>query len=247
MAMLQQVTGGFIANRFGDPPFAVLALPGWMRTASDFNGVLHGMAALAIDLPGFGGAQPPPPLPWSTREYADALLPVLDTFAEPPIVVGHSFGGRVAIQLATARPILIRALVLTGVPQLVAHPKAKPSLSLRSFRALRKMRLVSDERVEVWKKQHGSLDYRNAVGVMRDILVKAVNEDYEEQLRSLSVPTSFIWGENDTAAPLVDVRRALELVLPGEATLQVLEGVGHLTPTEAPNSIASAILGQSIT
>jgi pimeloyl-ACP methyl ester carboxylesterase len=44
----------------------------------------------------------------------------------------------------------------------------------------------------------------------------------------------------------VDVRRALELVLPGEATLQVLEGVGHLTPTEAPNSIASAILGHSI-
>jgi pimeloyl-ACP methyl ester carboxylesterase len=108
------------------------------------------------------------------------------------------------------------------------------------------MRLVSDERVEVWKKQHGSLDYRNAVGVMRDILVKAVNEDYEEQLRSLSVPTSFIWGENDTAAPLVDVKRALELVPPGKAMLQVLEGVGHLTPTEAPNSIASAILGQSI-
>jgi len=91
-----------------------------------------------------------------------------------------------------------------------------------------------------------SVDYRKAIGVMRNVLVKAINEDYEEQLHSLSVPTSFIWGEKNTAAPLADVRRALELVPSGMGSLQVLKGVGHLTPTEAPNSIASAILGQSM-
>jgi len=80
---------------------------------------------------------------------------------------------------------------------------------------------------------------------MREVLVKAVNENYEEQLCSLSVPTVFVWGERDTAAPLADVRRALELVPKGMGSLRVLEGVGHLTPTEAPDSIASAILGRS--
>jgi pimeloyl-ACP methyl ester carboxylesterase len=76
---------------------------------------------------------------------------------------------------------------------------------------------------------------------MRDILVKAVSENYEAQLRSLSVPTTFIWGENDTAAPLTDVEQALELVPAGTATLKILKGVGHLTPLEAPDAIASAI------
>ena len=108
----------------------------------------------------------------------------------------------------------------------------------RLLRVSRKVGLVSDRRMEAWRRNHGSSDYRNAVGVMRDVLVKAVNENYEEQLR---VPTTFVWGELDTAAPLADARRALEMTPIGVGSLQVLEGVGHLTPTEAPHSIASAI------
>jgi pimeloyl-ACP methyl ester carboxylesterase len=106
------------------------------------------------------------------------------------------------------------------------------------------MGLVSDKRMEAWRRKHGSSDYRNAEGVMRDVLVKAVNENYEDQLRSLSVPTVFVWGEKDTASPLSDARQAVEMTPEGMASLQVLEGVGHLTPTEAPDSISSAILSQ---
>jgi pimeloyl-ACP methyl ester carboxylesterase len=241
MAVLHQVPGGLFATRFGDPPFEVLALPGWMRTVSDFDQVLEGMSALAVDLPGFGGAQPPPQTPWSTREYAEALLPLLVSFPTPPLVCGHSFGGRVALQLASTRSDLIQSLVLTGVPQLIAHPKQPPSMKHRLLRVSRKVGLVSDRRMEAWRRNHGSSDYRNAVGVMRDVLVKAVNENYEEQLCSLRVPTTFVWGELDTAAPLADARRALEMTPIGVGSLQVLEGVGHLTPTEAPHSIASAI------
>jgi pimeloyl-ACP methyl ester carboxylesterase len=242
--VLHQAPGGLFATRFGDPPFDVLALPGWMRTVSDFDGVLQGMSALAVDLPGFGGAQPAPPSPWSTREYAEVLVPLLESYPMAPLVCGHSFGGRVALQLASARPNLIRSLVLTGVPQLISHPKNPPSLKHRLLRSSHKMGLVPDRRMEAWRRKHGSSDYRNAEGVMRDILVKAVNENYEDQLRSLSVPTVFVWGEKDTASPLSDARQAVEMTPKGIASLQVLEGVGHLTPTEAPDSISSAILSQ---
>jgi pimeloyl-ACP methyl ester carboxylesterase len=241
--MLLRVGGDLFAKGFGDPPFEVLALPGWMRTVSDYDQILRDFAALAIDLPGFGGAQLPPPSPWSTEQYAEALLPALETFATPPVLVGHSFGGRVALQLATMRPNAMRALVLTGVPELIAHDKSKPNFVHRSIRALHRRGLVSDVRLERWKGQHGSADYRHATGVMRDILVKAVSENYEGQLRSLSVPTTFIWGENVTAAPLTDVEQALKLVPAGTASLQVLKGVGHLTPLEAPDAIASVIRG----
>jgi pimeloyl-ACP methyl ester carboxylesterase len=239
--MLLRVSGDLFAKGFGDPPFDVLALPGWMRTVADYDQTLRDFAALAIDLPGFGGAQAPPSSAWSTGQYAEALLPALEAFATPPVLVGHSFGGRVALQLATMRPDAIRALVLTGVPELIAHDKSKPNFLHRSIRALHRRGLVSNARLELWKGQHGSADYRNATGVMRDILVKAVSENYEAQLRSLSVPTTFIWGENDTAAPLTDVEQALELVPAGTATLKILKGVGHLTPLEAPDAIASAI------
>jgi len=73
-----------------------------------------------------------------------ALIPVLDTFDRPPIVLGHSFGGRVAIQLAAARPHAIQALILTGVPQLIARPKPKPNKTYRLIKALHRYRVVSD-------------------------------------------------------------------------------------------------------
>src|SRR4051812_38815028 len=96
----------------GDGHPWVLALHGWQRTHRDFNRVLDGVAAVALDLPGFG-ASPPPPQPWGGAEYAAAVAPVLERFDQPPVVLGHSFGGRVAVHLAAAYPERVHALVLT--------------------------------------------------------------------------------------------------------------------------------------
>ncbi len=81
----------------------VLALHGWGRRGSDFSSSLASIGALAMDLPGFG-ATPPPATPIGAREYAELLIPVLDEFSEPPVLVVHSFGGRVAVCLAAAEP-----------------------------------------------------------------------------------------------------------------------------------------------
>jgi pimeloyl-ACP methyl ester carboxylesterase len=80
-----------------------LALHGWGRDHHDFDAVLAGVDALALDLPGHGVA-PEPPAPWSTSEYAQWVLPVLDDLRQGPVVVvGHSFGARVAVQMAAAQ------------------------------------------------------------------------------------------------------------------------------------------------
>src|SRR3954452_16103169 len=91
--------GRLFGARTGSGAPWVLALHGWQRTHRDFNRVLEGIDALALDLPGFG-ASPPPAEPWGSAEYAKALLPVLDGFDGPPVVLGHSFGGRVAVHIA---------------------------------------------------------------------------------------------------------------------------------------------------
>ena len=239
--MLRRVPGDLFAWQYGDEPIEVLALPGWMRTVSDFHSVLYDLPAIAVDIPGFGGVHPPPPTAWSTVEYAHALVPMFEELPRPPVVLGHSFGGRVALQLASIRPELIRSLVLTGVPQLCARPKAKPSVKLRTIRVLRRSGLISERRVENWKKQHGSEDYRRAEGVMRDVLVKAVNENYEEQLCSLVAPADFVWGSSDSVVPLSEARAAIRLVPDSLASLTVLEDIGHLTPLEAPAALRQIV------
>lgn len=248
--MLRSLAGGALFGElWGPEPCRVLALHGWARTHADFAPALGSAAAggelpvVAPDLPGFG-ATPAPPVPWGTAEYAEALLPL---FADggplggaPAVVVGHSFGGRVAVTLAAARPELVSALVLTGAP-LLPRPggAARPPASYRAVRLLRRWRLVGEERLERARRRHGSPDYRNAQGVMRGVLVRVVGERYDEQLSRLACPVELVWADDDSEAPW-SVAEGLAARLPG-AVLTRCPGAGHLTPLAAAGTLRAAV------
>ena len=134
----------------------VLALHGWRRTHRDFDAVLVDVAAVALDLPGFGGSTPPPPAPWGPADYAQAVRPVLEDLDSRVVVLGHSYGGRVALHLAVACPERVRALVVTGAPFLrsprtasrrphpLPHPgRREPSVFGPGFSPDRSVRLAS--------------------------------------------------------------------------------------------------------
>jgi pimeloyl-ACP methyl ester carboxylesterase len=236
--------GRFLGLRHGAAPAGVVALHGWARTHADFDAVLAGSDAAVPDLPGFG-ATAAPDGPWGAPEYADALAPLVEQEGRTVIVVGHSFGGRIAVLLAARRPELVSALVLSGVP-LCRPPGSrapKPPRSLQVAKALRRAGLLSADRLEARRQRSGPADYRDATGVMRDVFVRVVNETndgtYLDALDEVRCPIELVWGENDTAAP-VSVARAVADRIPA-AKLTVLTGVGHLTPLEAPAELRAAV------
>jgi pimeloyl-ACP methyl ester carboxylesterase len=233
-----EVIAGLFGERFG-PPAPVVALHGWGRSRLDWAGVLSATGGLALDLPGFG-ATPPPAEATGAAGYAAALERVLAALDGPVVVAGHSFGGRVAVHLAVRRPSAVAGLVLTGTP-LVRLPGVRPRVSLRyrTVRAARRLRLVPEATLERARRRHGSADYRAAVGVMRDVLVRVVGESYEEQLGAVGCPVRLVWGEDDRIVPPVVAERALALLASG--TLTVLGGVGHDVPAQAPAALATAI------
>jgi pimeloyl-ACP methyl ester carboxylesterase len=213
--------GAVLAEKTGDDP-RVLALHGWARTRADWLPALSA-PALAVDLPGFG-ASPPPPTGWGSQDYAELLAPLL---AEGGwTVAGHSFGGRVAVHLAAGWPDLVDRVVLTGVPLLRKASGGKAPLGYRLVRKAHALGIVSDARLEAEKQKRGSADYRAATGVMRDTLVKVVNEDYRHLLPLITAPVDMVWGASDTAAPLAMAREA-QGIFP-KAELVVSETSGHL-------------------
>ena len=121
-------------------------------------------------------------------EYAHALEPVLEQMAPRAVIVGHSFGGRVAVHLAASFPDRVAGVVLAGVPLMRVTTPPKPALSFRIAKALNRVGLVSDGRMEAKRRQAGSSDYRAATGVMRDVFVHAVHETYEDQLKAITAP-----------------------------------------------------------
>jgi len=234
----------------------VLALHGWARTHRDFDAVLAPatspgpgpttgdpvgqLDAVALDLPGFG-ATPPPPGAWGSADYAASVAEVLDEMDQPVVVLGHSFGGLVAVQLAAARPRSVKALVLTGAPlRTSATPRRRPSARFRLARALNRAGILGDARMEAARRRHGSADYRAAEGVMRQVLVKVVAEHYDEALTAIACPVSMIWGDDDTAAPLAMARAAAALLADAELTVE--PGAGHLTPLSVPASLRRAVI-----
>ncbi len=102
------------------------------------------------------------------------------------------------------------------------------------------MGLISDDAMEARRRRHGSADYRAATGVMRQVLVRVVNEDYADQLRRVTAPTAFCWGEDDTAAPVATARRAWELV-PNPVSFDVVEGSGHDVHRSRPERVRAVV------
>lgn len=244
--MLQAFGNGTLfGETYGSGPVRVVWLHGWGRSSADFAASAQelanaGIASVALDLPGFG-ASPLPTVAGGARLYADLLWPTLSTMSDEPLVlVGHSFGGRVATVLAALHPDAWRAVVLTGVPLLRTVTSSKSPLAYRVIRALAKRGLISPTRLEAARQKYGSADYRAAHGLLREILVATVNEEYSTELSLITTPTTFLWGSADTAASADMAERATALV-PGPTTWQLLEGVGHLIPTSAPQQLSAAV------
>jgi pimeloyl-ACP methyl ester carboxylesterase len=263
--VLKSFAGGRVFGAtWGHGAATVLALHGWQRTHLDFSPVFDpvgkesallvgpkhrledGLSVVAPDLFGFG-ATPPPPEAWGSAEYANHLRALFDepgTLAERVVLVGHSFGGRVAIPLCGLVPDRIERVVLTGVPLLDRQGRrTRTATRYRLARRLHKMGVVSDERMEAMRNRYGSPDYRAAKGVMRDIFVRLLSEQYSEGMASIDCPVDLFWGEEDTEVPVEVAERAM-LIFPS-ARLVTVPRIGHLTPTEAPRELLEVILGGS--
>ncbi len=221
---------GLFGERYGQGPLRYVALHGWGRDHTDFSKALDGVPAIALDLPGFG-ATPTPPTATGTAEYAQAIVPVIESLPAAPVLIGHSFGGRLALHLATKG--LASGLVLIGVPLLRLGEQRRPPMGYRLRKALRFV--LGEEGVERARHRYGSADYRAASGVMRDILVAAVNESYEELLPQVGCPTELVWGSEDGEVPIEVARAAIELI--PDARLTVVPSVGHHVLLAAPEAV----------
>jgi len=230
---------------FGDltdgPAPLLIGLHGWGRDHRDLQSSMGDYPHLLVDLPGFG-VSPPPAEAWGAAEYASCVAAALEEheLAEPALIVGHSFGGRVAVCLAASRPELVRGMILCGVPLLRPRKTPVPPVAYRLGRQAHRLGLLSDRRFEAMRRARASDDYNAASGIMRGVLVRTVNESYDDQLRAVACPVGLLWGGRDQAVPASTIDKVSGL-LTTLAAVEVVEGAGHDVHLQAPGSLRAMI------
>lgn len=185
---------------------------------------------LIIDLPGFGLSDEPKEA-WTLYDYADMVNFFAKEFKlDSPILIGHSFGGKISI--CYALKYKTKKLVLLAAPY--DRKITKPTLKMKVFKILKKTPFAS-----LAKKHMGSLDYRNASDMMRNVLVKHVNTDLKEEVKKIKCPTLLIWGTNDEAVDYNDAL-VLEKLIP-DCGLVTYEGCSHYAYLERLNQTVNIL------
>lgn len=210
-----------VGNKDGD---AILFLHGWGQNIEMMEPIakpLEGTHRIVIiDLPGFGKSTEPD-YAWELEEFTLMIDYIIKKLKLKNVsLVGHSFGGK--ISLLYASKYKIKKLVLLASPYKVKITK----LSLK-VRVLKKVKNIPGLKgiAEKMKKRLGSVDYRNASPVMRDILVKHVNTDLTEDAKKIKCPTLIVWGTNDKDVPVEDAYELEKLI--SNSGVVIYEGCTH--------------------
>ena len=191
---------------------------------------------VAVDFAGFGLSSEPQSV-WGVEEYTRSIEALVKELGiERPMLMGHSFGGRVSILYASRNEV--KSIILTDAAGV------KPRRTLSYYRKVYTFKLMkhllplligrrkAQMLIEQRRSKSGSSDYNRATPMMRAILSKCVNEDLCHLMPKVAAPVLLFWGDKDTATPLRDAE-IMRRLMP-DAGLVVAQGAGHFAMLEQP-------------
>lgn len=215
----------------------IVLLHGWGSNIKLFANLIDLLSkkytVVAMDMPGFGESEEPPAA-WCVNDYVDFVIDFLKDYDNRNIMfLGHSFGGRVIIKLnsRTNLPFKISKVILVDSAGILPPKSNKKSFRTyyykagKAFLSTGLMQKIAPNALENFRKKMGSADYAAASPLMRQVLVKVVNEDLEPLIPNIKCPTLLVWGVNDTATPLSDGEKMEKLI--ADSGLVKLENAGH--------------------
>lgn len=195
-------------------PRTVVFLHGWgsnkelMKQA--FGTTLDTYRHVYVDLPGFGNSTAPMPL--STEDYANIMEQFLALLNanDKAIIVGHSFGGKVATLL---QPCL---LVLVASAGIVWPKPLKVRAKIALFKLLKSVGLAG------LRSRFVAEDAKTLNAVMYETFKRVVSEDFSDRFRHFGGRALLCWGREDSATPLKSAERIASLI--ANSRLSVFDG-----------------------
>ena len=233
----------------GDPVVLIHGSGPGVTSYANWRLVLPALAenfrVLAPDMVGFGFSERPANIQYGVQTWADQVVGLMDTLELPRAhMVGNSFGGAIALRIATQHPDRVGKLVLMGsmgVPFPITEGLERVWGYQPSFENMRKVLdvfaysrdLVNDELAEV--RYRGSIQpgFQESFAAMfpapRQRWVEAMCTP-EDDIRRLPHRTLIVHGREDQVIPVQTSLRLMELI--DNADLSVFSHCGHWSMIE---------------
>lgn len=211
----------------------VVWLHGWGCDGSIFlpvTALLPNHANYLVDFAGFGKSAPPPPEGWSVVDYAQDLHLLLQQLGLGEVVlVGHSFGCRVALVLAAMFPQDVARMLLVA-------PAGLRRFSLK--RSIKVLRYKLSKRLGHPQLGGASSDWLACDTGLKTTFVKVVTLDLSRYAKRVRCQVLIVNGRQDNATPLWHAKRLHKLI--SNSSLVELDG-GHFAFFEAPRAFAETV------
>ena len=233
----------------GDPVVLIHGSGPGVTSYANWRLVLPALAenfrVVAPDMVGFGFSERPANIEYGVQTWADQVVGLMDTLELPTAhLVGNSFGGAIALRIATQHPDRVGKLVLMGsmgVPFPITEGLERVWGYEPSFENMRKVldvfaysrELVNDELAEV--RYRGSIQpgFQESFAAMfpapRQRWVEAMCTP-EDDIRRLPHRTLIVHGREDQVIPVQTSLRLMELI--DNADLSVFSHCGHWSMIE---------------
>lgn len=213
----------------------LVILPGWMRSSQEWLGVARYLSdyfnILILDFPGFGRTQKAPGdldiygYASFTRSFLKKLN--ISTYS----ILGHSFGGRVAILLASEGKEVEKLILVDsgGLNERDLLTSIKQKVVVFTKPVLKLLPIKLTQRI---KNYMGSDDYRNS-GDMRNTLVKILNQKLIDKLPKIRTPTLVVWGDRDKVLNVKESKVFADKI--PDSKLRIVWGAGHSPFIDKPD------------
>lgn len=222
----------------------LLILHGWGSRSDNWQKVgemlaKNGIKVIIPDLPGFGQSDKPQTA-WDLDDYCDFVEEFvkvlnLDKF----YLLGHSFGGEIAVKYNLRFPEKIDKLFLVSASCIRTRNLKKKLLYILS-KVFKIFSFIPFLRKAFYRFVVGKSDYLSTEGVMRDTYLKIIAEDLSNILSQVQADTIIIWGEEDSITPISDARKINSKIK--NSKLEILSGFDHDLNLKGPEELAEAII-----
>lgn len=224
----------------------LIILHGWQSSKEKWERVKQELESEKVkviipDLPGFK-SQAKLQKSWNLDDYL-RWFKDFSSGQERFFLLGHSFGGRIAIKFALNYPQDLEGLILVSSGGIESRKNIK-KLFLKTFiPSFKKFSFIpgySFLRKLFYKYVVRKTDYLEARGHLRETFKKIISEDLTPCLPWVKLNTLIIWGEKDKILPLSDGKLMNQNIK--NSDLVILKDVGHAPYLECPKKLANLII-----